>query len=68
MKIKRILEDTGIFVPYMLAEPVAAFMHWYFNNWKDQSPTIFPAELPDCLRCYFTLDLGHGMEQASCTV
>lgn len=67
MKIRRILEQMGVFVPYMLAEPVAAFLHWYFTNWKEQSPSEFPAELPECLRCYQTMDLGGGMEHTALT-
>lgn len=61
MKIKRIMEESGLFVPYMLAEPVAACLHWYFSSWKDQTPSIYPAELPECLRCILTMDLGGGM-------
>jgi molecular chaperone DnaK (HSP70) len=65
MKIKRILEELGLFVPYMLAEPVAACLHWYFNCWKEQKVSIYPAELPECLRCILTMDLGGGMKHAA---
>ena len=63
MKIKRIIEEMGLFVPYMLAEPIAAFLHWYFNQWKATLPSIFPKELPNCLHTYFMCDLGYGMQK-----
>lgn len=68
MKIRKILTKLNIFVPYMLAEPVAAFVQWYFTAWKNQTPSIFPAELPECLRVYFTMDLGAGMLCMQCLI
>lgn len=62
MKIRRIQEKAGILVPIMLAEPVAAYVHWYFNCWKDQLPSIYAAELPECLQSILVMNLGAGME------
>lgn len=61
MKIKAILEELGIFVPYMLAEPVASYLNWFFDSWKAEELSIYPAELPACLRGSVIMDLGDGM-------
>jgi hypothetical protein len=60
VKMRKILTKLNVVVLNVLAEPVGAYILYYFRDWKLNRANVLNPGLPRVLQVVFVCDLGAG--------